>query len=151
MNRSIIRYILGQVLKLESAFLLLPCIVALIYHERQGIYYVVTIAIGLVIGILMTFVKPKNMVFYLKEGCVATALSWIVMSLLGCLPFWFSGEIPSFTDALFETISGFTTTGASILSNVEALSHCNLFWRSFTHWIGGMGVLVFMLAIIPMS
>lgn len=151
MNRSIIRYILGQVLKLESAFLLLPCIVAVIYHERQGIYYVVTIAIGLVIGILMTFVKPKNMVFYLKEGCVATALSWIVMSLLGCLPFWFSGEIPSFTDALFETISGFTTTGASILSNVEALSHCNLFWRSFTHWIGGMGVLVFMLAIIPMS
>lgn len=151
MNRSIIRYILGQVLKLESAFLLLPCIVALIYHERQGVYYVVTIAIGLVIGVLMTFVKPKNMVFYLKEGCVATALSWIVMSLLGCLPFWFSGEIPSFTDALFETISGFTTTGASILSNVEALSHCNLFWRSFTHWIGGMGVLVFMLAIIPMS
>ena len=151
MNRSIIRYILGQVLKLESAFLLLPCIVALIYHERQGVYYVVTIVIGLVIGILMTFVKPKNMVFYLKEGCVATALSWIVMSLLGCLPFWFSGEIPSFTDALFETISGFTTTGASILSNVEALSHCNLFWRSFTHWIGGMGVLVFMLAIIPMS
>lgn len=151
MNRSIIRYILGQVLKLESAFLLLPCIVAVIYHERQGTYYVVTIAIGLVIGILMTFVKPKNMVFYLKEGCVATALSWIVMSLLGCLPFWFSGEIPSFTDALFETISGFTTTGASILSNVEALSHCNLFWRSFTHWIGGMGVLVFMLAIIPMS
>lgn len=151
MNRSIIRYILGQVLKLESAFLLLPCIVALIYHERQGIYYVITIAIGLVIGILMTFVKPKNMVFYLKEGCVATALSWIVMSLLGCLPFWFSGEIPSFTDALFETISGFTTTGASVLSNVEALSHCNLFWRSFTHWIGGMGVLVFMLAIIPMS
>lgn len=151
MNRSIIRYILGQVLKLESAFLLLPCIVALIYHERQGIYYVVTIAIGLVIGVLMTFVKPKNMVFYLKEGCVATALSWIVMSLLGCLPFWFSGEIPSFTDALFETISGFTTTGASVLSNVEALSHCNLFWRSFTHWIGGMGVLVFMLAIIPMS
>lgn len=151
MNRSIIRYILGQVLKFESAFLLLPCIVALIYHERQGIYYVITIAIGLVIGALMTFVKPKNMVFYLKEGCVATALSWIVMSLLGCLPFWFSGEIPSFTDALFETISGFTTTGASVLSNVEALSHCNLFWRSFTHWIGGMGVLVFMLAIIPMS
>ncbi|MCI5855940.1 MAG: TrkH family potassium uptake protein [Agathobacter sp.] len=151
MNRSIIRYILGQVLKLESAFLLLPCIVALIYRESQGIYYLITIAIGLVIGVLMTMKKPKNMVFYLKEGCVATALSWIVMSLLGCLPFWFSHEIPSFTDALFETISGFTTTGASVLNNVEALSHCNLFWRSFTHWIGGMGVLVFMLAIIPMS
>ncbi len=151
MNRSIIRYILGQVLKLESAFLLLPCIVALIYRESQGVYYLITIAIGLGIGVLMTMKKPKNMVFYLKEGCVATALSWIVMSLLGCLPFWFSREIPSFTDALFETISGFTTTGASVLDNVEALSHCNLFWRSFTHWIGGMGVLVFMLAIIPMS
>lgn len=151
MNRSMIRYILGQVLKLESAFMILPCIVALIYQEYQGIYYLITIGIGLTVGILMTVVKPRNTVFYLKEGCVATALSWILMSLLGCLPFWISGEIPSFTDALFETISGFTTTGASILSDVEALSRCNLFWRSFTHWIGGMGVLVFMLAIIPMS
>lgn len=151
MNRSMIRYILGQVLKLESAFMILPCIVALIYQEYQGIYYLITIGIGLTVGILMTVIKPRNTVFYLKEGCVATALSWILMSLLGCLPFWISGEIPSFTDALFETISGFTTTGASILSDVEALSRCNLFWRSFTHWIGGMGVLVFMLAIIPMS
>lgn len=151
MNRSIIRYILGQILKLEAVLLILPCIVAVIYREYQGIYYLITMFIGLVVGILMTWKKPKNTVFYLKEGCVATALSWIVMSLLGCLPFWLSGEIPFFIDALFETISGFTTTGASILSDVEALSHCNLFWRSFTHWIGGMGVLVFMLAIIPMS
>jgi trk system potassium uptake protein TrkH len=151
MNRSIIRYILGQVLLLEAVLLVLPGIVALVYRERQGIYYLITIGIALAVGVLMTVVKPKNSVFYLKEGCVATALSWIVMSLVGCLPFWMSGEIPSFTDALFETISGFTTTGASILSDVEALSHCNLFWRSFTHWIGGMGVLVFMLAIIPMS
>ena len=95
--------------------------------------------------------KPEDTVFHLKEGCIATALSWIVMSLYGCLPFWISGEIPSFTDALFETISGFTTTGSSILSDVEALSHCALFWRSFTHWIGGMGVLVFLLAVIPLS
>jgi trk system potassium uptake protein TrkH len=151
MNRSIIRYILGQVLKLEAVLLILPCLIALIYQEYQGIYYLITIGIALVLGLLMTAVRPKNTVFYLKEGCVATALSWIVMSLLGCLPFWMSREIPSFTDALFETISGFTTTGASILSDVEALSRCNLFWRSFTHWIGGMGVLVFMLAIIPMS
>ena len=77
-----------------------------------------------------------------KESCVVTALSWILMSLFGCLPFWLSGEIPSFINALFETVSGFTTTGASILSDVEAMSHCALFWRSFTHWIGGMGVLV---------
>jgi trk system potassium uptake protein TrkH len=151
MNRSIIRYILGQVLMIEALFLILPCIVALVYRESQGFCYLITIGIALGLGVLMTFVKPKNTIFYLKEGYVATALSWIVMSLLGCLPFWMSREIPSFTDALFETISGFTTTGASILGDVESLSRCNLFWRSFTHWIGGMGVLVFMLAIIPMS
>jgi trk system potassium uptake protein TrkH len=151
MNSSIIRYILGQVLKLEAVFMLLPCIVALIYHEPSGIWFLVSAAIGLILGMLATFRKPKSTVFYLKEGCAATALSWIDLSLLGALPFWFSGEIPDFTDALFETISGFTTTGASILSNVEGLSHCMLFWRSFTHWIGGMGVLVFLLAIIPMS
>jgi trk system potassium uptake protein TrkH len=136
---------------LEAVLLVLPCIVALVYRESQGRYYLITVAIAMGLGAIMTIRKPKNTVFYLKEGCVATAFSWIVMSLVGCLPFWMSGEIPSFTDALFETISGFTTTGASILSDVESLSHCNLFWRSFTHWIGGMGVLVFMLAIIPMS
>ena len=89
--------------------------------------------------------------FYLKEGCVATALSWIVLSVFGAMPFYLTGEIPSMTDALFETISGFTTTGASILSDVEALSKTTLFWRSFTHWIGGMGVLVFLLAVIQMT
>ncbi len=146
-----IRYILGQVLKLEAMLLLLPCLVALIYQEQQGYFYLFTAGIGFLFGLSMTIIKPKNMVFYLKEGCIATALSWLVLSLLGCLPFWLSGEIPSFTDALFETVSGFTTTGASILSDVEALSHCALFWRSFTHWIGGMGVLVFLLAVIPMS
>ena len=95
--------------------------------------------------------RPKSQVFYLKEGCITTSLSWILLSFFGCLPFYLSKEIPSFTDALFETISGFTTTGASILNDVEALSHCALFWRSFTHWIGGMGVLVFLLAVIPLS
>ncbi len=99
----------------------------------------------------MTRKKPKSQVFYLKEGCITTSLSWILLSFFGCLPFYLSKEIPSFTDALFETISGFTTTGASILNDVEALSHCALFWRSFTHWIGGMGVLVFLLAVIPLS
>lgn len=151
MNGSIIRYILGYVLKIEAALMLLPCLVALIYQEREGIYYLMVAGGVMLVGIATTWKKPYDTVFYLKEGCVTTALSWILMSLCGCLPFWMSGEIPSFTDALFETISGFTTTGASILSDVEALSYTSLFWRSFTHWIGGMGVLVFLLAVIPMS
>lgn len=151
MNGSIIRYILGYVLKIEAGLMLLPCLVALIYQEREGVYYLMVAGGVMLIGIVTTWKKPYDTVFYLKEGCVTTALSWILMSLCGCLPFWLSGEIPNFTDALFETISGFTTTGASILSDVEALSYTSLFWRSFTHWIGGMGVLVFLLAIIPMS
>ena len=152
MNSSIIRYILGNVMRMEACFLLLPCIVSLVYGEGVGLYYLGTRhLVCLAIGVVMAWKKPKNYVFYLKEGCIATSLSWIVMSLVGCMPFWISGEIPSFTDAMFETVSGFTTTGASILTNVEALSHTALFWRSFTHWIGGMGVLVFLLAIIPLS
>lgn len=151
MNTSMIRYILGHVLKIEAILLLLPCLTAVYYQEIQGVYYLLTAAICIVLGFLMTLRKPKNNVFYLKEGCVATALSWMFLSVFGCLPFVFSREIPSFTNALFETISGFTTTGASILEDVEALSHCALLWRSFTHWIGGMGVLVFLLAIVPMS
>lgn len=151
MNSSIIRYILGQVLKIEAILMLLPCLVALIYQEKSGFAFLITLSICGVLGLAMTHKKPKSFVFYLKEGCIATSLSWIFLSIFGCLPFVFSGEIPSFTDALFETISGFTTTGASILSDVESLSYCMLFWRSFTHWIGGMGVLVFLLAIIPLT
>lgn len=151
MNTSIIRRVLGYVLLLEAAFLLLPCIVALIYNESQGIIYLAVSAACFAIGGLMALKKPASNVFYLKEGCVATALSWIVLSLFGCVPFYLTGEIPRFIDALFETVSGFTTTGASILNDVEALSHCSLFWRSFTHWIGGMGVLVFLLAVVPLS
>lgn len=151
MNSSIIRYILGYVLKIESCLMLLPCMVAVIFREKFGLCYLTVSLICLLLGVLMTHRKPKNFVFYLKEGCVITALSWVFLSFFGCLPFFFSREIPSFTDALFETVSGFTTTGASILSDVESLSHCSLFWRSFTHWIGGMGVLVFLLAIVPMS
>lgn len=151
MNSSIIHFILGYVLKTEAALLVLPCLIALIYSEEEGLWYLPVAALCLLLGILMTRHKPTNSVFYLKEGCIATSLSWILLSFFGCLPFCLTGEIPSFTDALFETISGFTTTGASILSDVEALSHCSLFWRSFTHWIGGMGVLVFLLAIVPLS
>ncbi len=151
MNSSIIRFILGYILKTEAALLLLPCLVALIYAEPEGLWYLPVAASCFLLGALMTRRKPKDSVFYLKEGCIATSLSWIFLSFFGCLPFCLTGEIPSFTDALFETVSGFTTTGASILSDVEALSHCSLFWRSFTHWIGGMGVLVFLLAIVPLS
>ena len=151
MNRSIIKFVLGHVLMTEALLMLLPCAVALFYGEKVGVYYLAVAAVALGIGALATRKKPKNTVFYLKEGALSTALSWIVLSFFGCLPFWLSGEIPKFTDALFETVSGFTTTGASILSDVEHLSHAALFWRSFTHWIGGMGVLVFLLAIIPLS
>ena len=151
MNSSIIRYILGCVLKIEACLMLLPCLTAAVYDEAEGFYFLIVAFVTALIGYLMTIRKPSNTVFYLKEGCVTTALSWIFLSIFGAIPFVLTGEIPSFTDALFETISGFTTTGASILSDVEALSHTSLMWRSFTHWIGGMGVLVFLLAIIPMT
>ena len=114
MNSSIIRYILGYILKIEGLLLLLPCLTALIYQEKEGVCFLAVSAICLLVGILITIKKPASFVFYQKEGCVATALSWIVMSIFGCLPFIFTGEIPSFADALFETVSGFTTTGGSI-------------------------------------
>ena len=151
MNGSIILYILGYVLRLEGLLMLPSALVGFIYGEWQGWAY---LGVGLgcaLLGTIISWRRPRNMVFYLKEGCVATALSWIVMSFFGALPFVITGEIPGFTDAVFETVSGFTTTGASILANVELLSHPSLFWRSFTHWIGGMGVLVFLLAVIPLS
>ena len=151
MNGVIIRYILGYILKIEGLFMMLPCIIAAIYNETEGFFYLVVGIFCIFFGMLLSYKKPANSVFYLKEGCIATALSWIFLSIFGAIPFFLTGEIPSYADALFETISGFTTTGASILSDVEALSHCSLFWRSFTHWIGGMGVLVFLLAIVPMT
>ena len=151
MNTSIIRYILGQILRLQSVFLLLPSITAIIYKEDTLIHYITVSVCSFILGSFMTWKKPADTVFYLKEGCVATALSWIVLSLSGAFPFVLTAEIPHFIDALFETVSGFTTTGSSILSDVEALSYSSLIWRSFSHWIGGMGVLVFLLAIIPMS
>ena len=151
MNTSIIRYIVGYIIKLEGVFLLLPCIIALIYQEQQGFIYLIMAILCYVTGSAITYKKAKDTVFYLKEGCIATVLSWVALSFFAALPFVMTGEIPHFTDAMFETVSGFTTTGASILTDVEALSHTSLFWRSFTHWIGGMGVLVFLLAVVPMS
>ena len=151
MNTKIIRYILGNVLRLEALFLLLPFIVGLFCGEKTTFIFLYVSLGSFFVSLPLVWKKPDDMVFYLKEGCVSTALSWILMSLVGCLPFYISKTIPSFTDALFETISGFTTTGASILPEVESMPTCCLFWRSFTHWIGGMGVLVFLLAVVPMS
>ena len=151
MNTSMIRYILGNILKLQALFLLLPSAIALIYKEDTFVPYIVVAFSCFVLGYMMTLKKPADTVFYLKEGCVATALSWILLSISGAFPFILTGEIPHFINALFEMVSGFTTTGSSILSDVEALSHSSLMWRSFSHWVGGMGVLVFLLAVIPMS
>lgn len=151
MNYSIIIYILGFVLKFEAVFLLLPCITALVYRERAGFAFLITAAIAGFLGYLLTRKKPANQLYFAREGFVCVALSWVMMSIIGALPFVFCGDIPNYVDALFETISGFTTTGASILSDVESLHKCSLFWRSFTHWIGGMGVFVFILAVLPMA
>lgn len=151
MNRAMIRNILGSVLEIEAVLLLIPVLTALFYGENVGWYYLATAFLCFLTGWLFRFRKAKDNVFYLKEGCVITGLSWILMSAFGCLPLFASGEIPKFEDALFETISGFTTTGASIVPAVEELSHAALMWRSLTHWIGGMGVLVFLLAIMPSS
>ncbi len=151
MNVSMITYVLGMILKLEGAFLLIPVFCSLIYHEREGLPFLLTAAISFLIGFVACHKKPKNNTFFLREGCVATTLSWILLSLVGSIPFWLTGEIPSFLNAFFETVSGFTTTGASILTDIESMSHTALLWRSFTHWIGGMGVLVFLLAIIPLT
>ena len=147
MNFKSIIYVLGCVLVITGAFMLLPVAVGLLYGETTGALAFLGCAVGcLLAGFPLTRLKARFSIFTVKDGYVSVALCWIVMSLVGALPFAISGEIPSYLDALFEIVSGFTTTGASILSNVEALSHCMLFWRSFSHWVGGMGVLVFLLA-----
>lgn len=150
MNRRMILYIVGTVVKIEAALLVLPLIVSLIYNEACSKDFVISIVIALVAGFALTLIsRPGNKVIYAKEGFVIVSLAWIVLSAIGALPFYISGEISSYVDAFFETVSGFTTTGASILTDVEAMSKGMLFWRSFTHWVGGMGVLVFVMAIVP--
>ena len=150
MNHSMIRYVLGAVLCFESIFLCLPMLIGFFCGEKSAFSFLICAVACLVLGGLMVIKKPKRNDFYATEGFVSVSVSWIALSLFGALPFWMSGEIPHFEDALFEAISGFTTTGASILNDVEALSKSCLFWRSFTHWIGGMGVLVFVLAVFPL-
>ena len=150
MNYSIIRRTTGLVLKFEAIFLLLPALTGFIYHEKAGLTYLSLAAAYFVIGFLINLKGDSGTEFYTKEGFISVALVWIVISICGALPFVICGDIPYYPDALFETISGFTTTGSSILPDVEALTHASLLWRSFTHWVGGMGVIVFVLAIMPM-
>lgn len=150
MNKRSIIYILGWVLIVEAVAMQIGTITSLIYGEKEAWYFVLIGVVSAILGVLAIKVKkPKNMVLYQKAGFASTALSWILLSLVGCMPFWLSGEIPSFIDAFYETVSGITTTGATILNDVEALSKGMLMWRSFLHWLGGMGVIVFLLAIIP--
>ncbi|MCR5744030.1 MAG: TrkH family potassium uptake protein [Lachnospiraceae bacterium] len=151
MNFSVIRYVCGWMLLVVAAFMALPGLVAIYFHEEAGFALLWTILASLAVGGLLIIKKPKNKVFYSSEGYVTVALSWLIISAVGALPFFISGCIPNYIDAFFETVSGFTTTGASILSDVEALPKCMLFWRSLTHWIGGMGVLVFILCLLPMT
>ncbi|MBQ3129102.1 MAG: TrkH family potassium uptake protein [Clostridia bacterium] len=151
MNRKMILYILGILLLSEAGLMLLPVAVDLIYRENVFVSYLITAAILAVVGFVLTRIKPNNKTIYSRDGFVIVSLGWILLSLFGALPFFLNGEIPNYLDAVFETVSGFTTTGASILTDVEALSHANLFWRSFTHWIGGMGVLVFVMAVLPLA
>lgn len=150
MNRRFVFNILGKILVSEAVLLILPIIVALIYKESTVFALLISALIALVLGLpLVLFSKPKNNLIFAREGFLIVALAWIAMSVIGALPFYISREIPSYVDAFFETVSGFTTTGSTILTDVEALSKSLLFWRSFTHWIGGMGVLVFVMAIMP--
>lgn len=151
MNKKIVIYSLGNILKVEALLMIPSVIVALIYNEgKNNLYsFISVIALLLVLGFSVELVKPQKMSMKAVDGFIIVALSWVLLSFFGGLPFVLSGEIPSVVDAFFETASGFTTTGSSILTNVEALSHSMLFWRSFTHLIGGMGILVFTLAVLP--
>ena len=150
MNRRMIVFLLGRILLLEAALMLPSVLVGLIY--REAITWCFLPAMG-ALGLLGLFgiKKPKDTTIYAREGFLTVAAAWVLMSLFGAVPFWLCGGFETFWDCFFEIVSGFTTTGASILETVEQLPHCILFWRSFSHWVGGMGVLVFVLAVMPMS
>ena len=152
MNYSMVRYVLFRLLRVMGWLMILPLIVALIYKEYDSAFSFLALAvISNVAGILGSLKKPKNRVIYAKEGFAITAVAWLVMSAIGAIPFVITGTIPNYIDALFETVSGFTTTGGSILTSVGFIEKSVQFWRTFTHWIGGMGVLVFLLAVVPMA
>lgn len=151
MNGKMIFRIVGKIITFEGIIMLLPFAVSIMYKEYTAIYFMIAAIIARIIGYFLSHIKTENKHIYAKEGFIIVALSWVVVSIIGALPFYISGEIPNYTDAFFETVSGFTTTGATILNDIEALSKGMLFWRLFTHWIGGMGVLVFVLAFLPKS
>ena len=151
MNYSMIVYILGRVLAFAALFMTLPCLVGLVYGEASASSFLYVMIGCIAVSLAGWKIPLKKKEFYAREGFVAVTISWIALSLTGALPFYLSGEFPSYTDALFETVSGFTTTGATVLRDVEGLSRCIQFWRCFTHWIGGMGVLVLILAVLPLS
>ena len=150
MNYRMVAKILGRVMALEVLLMLPPMLVAVIYHERITCF-LLTMLVAAALAVILTAFKPRRSDIYAREGFVSVSLSWILMSLVGALPFFFSGQVPNYVDAVFETVSGFTTTGSSILTNVEALDRGLLFWRSGSQWIGGMGVLVFIMAVLPLS
>ena len=152
MNYTMIAYLLGAIILIEAAFMVPAFVVALLYQEQHSAkVFLITILAAAAVGFLLTRLRPKNRSMYVKEGYVVTALAWIVISLIGAVPFTVSGQIPSYLDAVFEMVSGFTTTGSTIVPDVEVLDHCMNFWRCLSHWIGGMGILVFMLAIVNLS
>ena len=151
MDTKIVRYILCRMLGVEAALLLVPVLVAVIYQEKCGIVFLIPIVILCLLFWVVGRKRPEHGQIYGKEWMVIVALAWILWSLFGAMPFTLSGYIPSYVDAFFETVSGFTTTGSSIIPDVEVLPHCLLFWRSFTHWIGGMGVLVFVLVVTSLD
>ncbi len=149
MNKSIIFYNLGRLTAIASVLLLCPALIAMIYRDGYAWTFLIPAAVMLIAGLILSLKKPKDRNSYTREGFVTVSLMWLVLSVFGSFPFVFSGCIPSFIDAFFETVSGFTTTGSTILSDVEALPPSMLFWRSFTHWAGGMGVLALAIAIMP--
>ena len=150
MNYRVVLNILGKVLLAEAILLLLPLVSALVYRE-SALPFLYTMLPLLVLGGVLNHIKPVRSDFFAREGFVTVGLSWLLMSAFGAVPFVLSGDIPHYIDALFETVSGFTTTGASILTDVERMSRGCMFWRLFTHWVGGMGVLVFIAAVLPIS
>lgn len=151
MNYPMIRFVLGRIFMAEAVLLLVPMGCAILYGEDTVLAFAMPILLLVGIGVLLGFRKPENTAIYARDGLIVVALAWVLMSAFGALPFVISGEIPRYTDAFFETVSGFTTTGSSILTDVESMSRGMLFWRSFTHWVGGMGVLVFVMAVLPMT
>jgi len=151
MNRKMVFFFISWILKIEALCMILPIITAIIYDEEQVVDFVITAVIAVVISEIICLKKPENHAFYTREGFISVGLGWLAMSLVGAIPFVMDGCIPNYVDALFEVISGFTTTGATILTDVEVLPKSMLMWRSFTHWLGGMGILMFILALLPIA